>query len=483
MEKSDMALVVTRDASDSGRRQINRLAERGELRPLYSGIYTNDLDTPIEVIVRRELYALCALLASGALLSHRSALESGTLSTYYLTGSYPRTIDLGPVQLKIFKGPPPLPTDLKIPTPCGDTFKSSEARAFLENYQRTRSTGGERRTLDAAELENLLEKRLTAVGEKGINQLRDQARECASQLDLHKEYELLDKSIGALLGTREHTLTGKLATAFAARTPVDDARLALFERLKQQLIETPVPVEPVAPNADRRLIAFIESYFSNFIEGTEFALEEAQEIVLEGRPMQYREDDSHDIIGTSDAILESLRGSVFPKSYGDFETQLRRWNTQILYARVGKNPGEFKKEANRAGTTYFVMPDRVVGTLMKGYEEIMAVPPGTARAAMAMFVVAEVHPFTDGNGRTARLAMNLALTEAGLTRIIIPTVFRDDYLSSLRALSLNGDASPYTRMLSRAAAFSRWLNLSDRDVCFSDLKRSNALAKVGVLRF
>jgi Fic family protein len=44
-----------------------------------------------------------------------------------------------------------------------------------------------------------------------------------------------------------------------------------------------------------------------------------------------------------------------------------------------------------------------------------------------MFVVAEVHPFTDGNGRTARLAMNQFLTQAGLTRIIIPTVYRNDY--------------------------------------------------------
>lgn len=31
---------------------------------------------------------------------------------------------------------------------------------------------------------------------------------------------------------------------------------------------------------------------------------------------------------------------------------------------------------------------------------------------MAMFIVAEVHPFNDGNGRTARLELNCALTEA-----------------------------------------------------------------------
>jgi Fic family protein len=53
------------------------------------------------------------------------------------------------------------------------------------------------------------------------------------------------------------------------------------------------------------------------------------------------------------------------------------------------------------------------------------------RVVLAAFVVAEVHPFADGNGRTSRLALNLSLTAAGLTRIIIPTVFRDDYISAL----------------------------------------------------
>jgi len=35
---------------------------------------------------------------------------------------------------------------------------------------------------------------------------------------------------------------------------------------------------------------------------------------------------------------------------------------------------------------------------------------------MTMFVVAEVHPFSDGNGRTARLAMNASLNISGSPR-------------------------------------------------------------------
>ena len=61
---------------------------------------------------------------------------------------------------------------------------------------------------------------------------------------------------------------------------------------------------------------------------------------------------------------------------------------------------------------------------------------------MTMFVVMEVHPFLDGSGRTARLAMNCVLSTERLSRIIIPTVYRGDYLLPLKALSHHREAQP-----------------------------------------
>lgn len=93
----------------------------------------------------------------------------------------------------------------------------------------------------------------------------------------------------------------------------------------------------------------------------------------------------------------------------------------------------------------------------------------------ASIPVSKVHPFADGNGYTSRLALNLFLTQAGLTRIIIPTVFRDDYISALKALSSNAHPIPLVRMLTRAAHFSRWLDLSSKERAFAGLKQSQAL--------
>jgi fido (protein-threonine AMPylation protein) len=64
-----------------------------------------------------------------------------------------------------------------------------------------------------------------------------------------------------------------------------------------------------------------------------------------------------------------------------------------------------------------------------------------------MFLVSEVHPFVDGNGRIARIMMNAELVAAGEERIIIPTVYRSDYLTALKALSQSSQPTPLVRTL------------------------------------
>ncbi len=54
-----------------------------------------------------------------------------------------------------------------------------------------------------------------------------------------------------------------------------------------------------------------------------------------------------------------------------------------------------------------------------------------------MVIVSEVHPFSDGNGRVARVMMNEELIAHDEERIIIPTAYRTDYLVLLDALPLS----------------------------------------------
>ena len=76
------------------------------------------------------------------------------------------------------------------------------------------------------------------------------------------------------------------------------------------------------------------------------------------------------------------------------------------------------------------------------------------RAIFMMFLIAEVHPFADGNGRVARIMMNAELVAAGEQRIVIPTIYRANYLSALKAISNRTSAEPLIRMLDFAQRFS-----------------------------
>jgi Fic family protein len=91
-----------------------------------------------------------------------------------------------------------------------------------------------------------------------------------------------------------------------------------------------------------------------------------------------------------------------------------------------------------------------------------------------MFVVSEIHPFLDGNGRIARVMMNAELVKGGQSKIIIPTVYRDDYLGALRKLTRQGNPEVYIRMLSRTHEFSDTIASESLDEMQLLLERSNA---------
>src|SRR3546814_16958156 len=92
-----------------------------------------------------------------------------------------------------------------------------------------------------------------------------------------------------------------------------------------------------------------------------------------------------------------------PGGYEEFEAILRRRHASIMEARPDKNPGVFKSKINQAGSTVFVAPELVNGTLQKGFAFYRALEETFQNAAFMMVLVSEVHPFADGNGRAARI--------------------------------------------------------------------------------
>lgn len=58
-----------------------------------------------------------------------------------------------------------------------------------------------------------------------------------------------------------------------------------------------------------------------------------------------------------------------------------------------------------------------------------------------------IHPFIDGNGRVARLLMNLALLQSGYNIVSIPPVVRSDYIRALQDTN-SGNFIPFINFIS-----------------------------------
>jgi len=150
-------------------------------------------------------------------------------------------------------------------------------------------------------------------------------------------------------------------------------------------------------------------------------IEEAEEIVLTATPMPSRDEDSHNVLGTYQIVSDRKEMSPCPKTAEQLLSILRHRHSLLLSARPSKKPGDFKDKNNRAVAPSLWMA-MVQGTLKKGFELYSMLRNPFAKAVYMMFLISEVHPFLDGNGRVARVMMNAELTSKGLSKIIIPTV-------------------------------------------------------------
>lgn len=108
-----------------------------------------------------------------------------------------------------------------------------------------------------------------------------------------------------------------------------------------------------------------------------------------------------------------------------------------------------------------IAPELVIGTLDKGFAFVRGLGEPSQRAVFMMSLVSEVHPFSECNGRTARIMMNAELVASGEERIIIPTAYRTDYLGALKALSHNSRTRPLIRMLDYAQLYTHSVDRRD----------------------
>ena len=478
--------IIYGSADSSVSRQISKLEKENKIRKIASKIYTSNFEDTPEDIIQRNIFPILGHQYPGSVLSHRSAFEfkPTTTNQLFVTYKYTKKIKLPGVTIRFIDGRAAIDGDTSF---SGDLMVSQRERALLENLQVSRQVGPDSKTLPYPEIEEKLEKIIRVNGEKELNVVRDKAHKISEQIGMQKEFKKLNKIISSLLTTHaSSTLKSPLATARAKGLPYDPVRIQLFETLfvalKQEEFKN--REEQNTTTKAYRNFAFYESYFSNYIEGTVFEIDTAKQIIATQQPLPARNEDSHDVLGTYQLASSKQEMKITPYSPENFLDILQYRHAILLSAREDKKPGKFKDKNNQAGSTSFVDMELVKGTLMQSFDFYKALTHPFSKAAYIMFVVSEVHPFLDGNGRMARVMMNAELSSASQTKIIIPTVYREDYLGGLRRLTRQNDPLVYIKMLERVQAFSHTLVGNDMEIMEATFEASNAFKESdeGVLK-
>lgn len=459
----DEIVFTTRESSDSWQRAL----ARGDARRIGRGIVTTNRSAPLEKVVRRNWSRIAAHYAPGATVVDRSFFEGGPAADGTLvldvgpSGSRrTRPIELPGLRIVTRVGPGPIVGDVRF---TDGLHFSGQTRAYLDNLRPTRARGGVRRTLSRPELEERLARMLTTSGAPALGHLRDEARTLAQQLDAERESAELARIIGSLFGTKDAPLQSRAAQAMRDGIAFDDRRIELFALLQRTLLAQPPVQRPARPSDDPALFAFYEAYFSNYIEGTRFTVEEAKEVIFDDVVPPQRPRDAHDIRGTYELIYPPLDDTRRPRTSDELVELLQQRHGILLRGRPDKSPGTFKESNNQAGATVFVDWRLVRGTLREAFRFYQGLPEGLPCAIFIMFLIAEVHPFADGNGRIARVFMNAELTASAQQRITIPTGYRQNYLNALSGLTHNDHADGLIRMLDFAHRYSAAIDWSDEN--------------------
>jgi len=446
-------------------------------------VFSDDTTTPAERQVREHVWEIVAHFVPDALVADRSAALGGRLTPdgllFIVSAVRRRDLILPGVRVIPRAGPGARADDL--PWLHGLAL-TSPPRTLVDNLAPSRARTATARTLNPAQLEEWVVRQAQDLPAERLNRLRDRAKQIAGELGVPERAPAIDKLIGAAQGTRSIRAVSPLLRARGSKLDWDVQRIRMFDSLAEDLnaragdeMRALTDVTAAPDPIRSRETPFFEAYFSNFIEGTEFTLDEAVRIVYDGEPVQARPEDSHDVLGTFTLVIDPVDNRHVAATADEFVDVLVYRHSQIMAARPNKRPGQLKRSPNRAGAYEFVDPLLVVGTLRRGFEILAGLTDPFDRAVLAMFVVSEVHPFDDGNGRVARLAMNAELTAADRARILIPTVFRNEYQTALRQMSRERRTGLLAKTLNRTWRWSAEMDFSDQGTARHWLELTNAV--------
>jgi len=209
------------------------------------------------------------------------------------------------------------------------------------------------------------------------------------------------------------------------------------------------------------------TYHSNSIEGSTLTFGETlfflnEGLTVEGKPFKdfldaknHAEaiDYLHDIIGHNRPLSESIIKEINSLLLSGNNYTIAR-NSLGETVKKSLNAGEYKQHPNHVlkvdGSIHFyVEPIKVteeIQELIKWVKNEMDNIHPIVLSAIAHYNLVRIHPFDDGNGRGARIIMNLILIKKGFFPVIVKTEKKRQYLNVLSEAD-QGNLNPFIEFI------------------------------------
>jgi Fic family protein len=192
------------------------------------------------------------------------------------------------------------------------------------------------------------------------------------------------------------------------------------------------------------------TYTSNAIEGNtltaaETALVVEKGITIGGRPLK----DHLEAIDHFEALryVRSLARQAEPLT----ESDLRNLHRLVMLRSAPEIAGRYADQGRfvltDTGRHGFPSPAEVPALMSDFAHWLNAVPATPATAFEAHRRLVDIHPFNDGNGRTARLLMSLILIRGGYPTVAVRPEDRAPYLEALQAAQAGRSTEAFDRLL------------------------------------
>jgi len=228
----------------------------------------------------------------------------------------------------------------------------------------------------------------------------------------------------------------------------------MTQKIFDKLSEAKARLDQLRPLTGRALEKLQEwydinfTYTSNALEGNtltrnETAIVIEKGITVRGKPLK----DHNEAIDHYDAVqfMRALAADDRPLSEADIK-QLHHMTVAKTLLSAGAYASGERFVYTSSGTHAFP-PAPAIPSLMQEFIDGLPQEMTPRAAFMAHLQFVSIHPFDDGNGRTARLLMNTLLLRAGYLPLMIAPEDRPDYIDAIETYQTTGDAEPFLEFL------------------------------------